>query len=937
MKIWPTKIIAIILLALAGDCLSSQTIVPKNDQITDFETLLNLAKILSHHKETQEEALQLYEVLLENKALPPQLIDHLKIKPDFNAPKNDSEKKSKTIVPQNNWITNFDTIWALARIYSHKEKTQERALKLYARLLQEKPENIEIIIEMGRLYITLKRFNEGLDLFYYALERHPYNLKLLVATAQGEVASGHAQEARNLFLAALNLSERKDAILINYADGMMMWGDFYKAEEIYRDALEKNPSKSELLLKLTWSLEAQNRYEEAEGIYRKLLLEYPNDPKFLEFLTRLKIQEKDFDTAQEFVEHLLQLDSENPKYLQLKAEILFYKRLYCDSIETYNEFKNDHEYGVHSYVGMGRAYQRMGLEDDAQTAFQAAYDIDPKDIEARYYFAEENANENDFVESIISPKTNPQDLIELANVSMQNGKPEIALTLYNKALELDPKYFPAQIGKAETLSILYFYNCALEIYQNLLQTFPENSKLMIAIARVLSWAKQYDSAIGYYNNIIDLNPQNPVPYREKARTALWAKEFDLSMETYNQILQRPADDLGEYLIQKSVFLEKRTKVLNWNKRYIKSLDAYRELLAMNPGNEEALFDYAQIYCGFGLCDCSRNIYEYILNIDPNHTLVQKALNRNEIRNNIGLQSNLSYWREIGSGTFSASQIARYRFNQVVEIPLTCRSHVRFVQQAYVENPFFNFKFYPAEGQTIEADNIFNEHLSAFFSATYKTYFHKFRSTITSHNNLLWTVNDYLQVFLSCNKEDEIYNFFSLKQAIQSNVSLVTLSSKLTRYWNISGTFQYYRYNDHNSQVHYNLLTEYQLTEEPNVFKVILQGDYRNAAHQSISKVIGTQLVDMIHPYWTPDKYFAGALTLEWHHDYRLFEFCEAPQRYIDIKITGLLDNANNPSAAAILEWKHEFDYHWGLEIKGFIQRGPLWKAEGAWGTVCYRF
>lgn len=460
---------------------------------------------------------------------------------------------------------------------------------------------------------------------------------------------------------------------------------------------------------------------------------------------------------------------------------------------------------------------------------------------------------------------------------------------------------------------------------------------MIAIARVFSWSRKYENALEYYDRIIELNPLNPVPYREKARTALWGKKFDLAMATYNQILALTIDDPDQYLTQESILLEKRAKELNWNKRYICSLGAYKELLALNPGNEDALFDYAQMYCNLGLCDYSKEIYEYILNLDPNHNLVKKAKVRNEIRNHIGLQTNFLYWREIGSGTFSASQIARYRLDEVVEIPLSCYSHVRLSQQEYVENPFFNFNFYPAEGQTIEADCLFDEHATVFVSATYKNYFHQFKSTITSHNRLLLTMNDYLQVLLSCNKEDEIYNFFSLKQAIQSTVSLVTMSSKLTRYWNISGTYQYYRYNDHNSQVHFNLLTEYQFTEEPNLFKVILQGDYRNAAHQTISILIGTQLVDMIHPYWTPNHYFAGALNLEWRHDYRPFEFCEAPQRYIDIKITGLIDNAHNPSIAGILEWKHEFDRHWGFEIKGLIQRGPLWNAEGAWGTVSYRF
>lgn len=441
---------AIILLTCSGMCQSAQTIVRKEAQITDFETRFNLAKILSHHKATEEAALQLYEVLLKEKQAPFNRVDDSQGKSFFHVQENTLEP-TKTMVPQNSWITRFETTWALARIFSRQEKNQETALELYASLLEEKLESIELIIEKGRLYLTLKRFQEGLDLFYHALKIHPYDLKLLVATAQGEVLSGHYQEARTLFLRAVDLSGGQDAILIEYADAMMRWGDFYKAEELYRGALKKDAS-SDLFFKLTWSLESQQRYEEAESIYRKLLAECSNDLKILESLTRLKIQEKDFAQAQDLVENLLQIEPTNPKYLQLKAEIFFQKRSYFDSIDIYNQFKSDRKYGVYAYVGIGRVYQKMGLDYDAQVAFQSAYALDAKNIEARYYLVGKDACERTLMEYILY-HNNPQELNEFANLYTQNGRIETALILYKTMLELDPKYFPAQIGKAETLSI----------------------------------------------------------------------------------------------------------------------------------------------------------------------------------------------------------------------------------------------------------------------------------------------------------------------------------------------------------------------------------------------------------------------------------------------------------------------------------------------------
>ncbi|QLH36688.1 MAG: hypothetical protein HWD61_11570 [Parachlamydiaceae bacterium] len=200
---------------------------------------------------------------------------------------------------------------------------------------------------------------------------------------------------------------------------------------------------------------------------------------------------------------------------------------------------------------------------------------------------------------------------------------EKALHLYSAALNIDPDNYPAKIGKAEALSILFYYSCALKIYEELLEQFPDNIKLKIAIARLYAWSKKYKTSLSLYDQIIAMNPRNPVPYFERARTALWGKYFQLGMETYNALLECPPESLSDLLIQKSARLEKRAKKLNWNNRYICAVTAYQNLIAFNPGNEEALFDYAQVYCSMGLCDYSRPIYKQILNIDPNHNLVKR--------------------------------------------------------------------------------------------------------------------------------------------------------------------------------------------------------------------------------------------------------------------------------------------------------------------------
>lgn len=939
------------------DEVKDKSIVPPQNQIDDSEVRLNIAKIFSYYKETQQAAVRLYASLLkDSKEDPNAIIKGTTIFEDFEVKPS---QKVKSLVSKEGEVSDFDVLVALARIYTHDKDTWCKALSLYRGLLAERPDKVDLYIEMGRLLINLKKLAEGLVLFYEGLSLFPDNPELLVATAQGEVASGYAARARDHFLKALCIIETGkktsnvdhpdkeekplftvegyNKTLIDFADGMIMWGDFYQAEGIFRYVVSQWPEKLDYYLKLAWVLSVEERYEEAEEIYKYLLDCDPNEHKVLLALARMKFLEKKFDDAMVYTEDLLEIDVNGTEYLKLKADILFMQKRYCEAIAFYATFLEDVDLGIDGYIGIGRSLQRLGWTMEAYEAFERGFALAPTNVKIQFYLVGECAKGCEFIDYIIDNAETAEELVEWGKVYIENGLPDQALRYYRAAAEMDPEHLPAILGYAETLSITYRYQDALDIYEELLDLFPGNSKSMLSIARVTGWSKHYDLSIDRYDEIISEHPEDPVLYREKARTALWGHKFNIGMETYDELLERSVESLADELIHTSIYLEKKAKALVWNKRYIHSLQAYQKLLAFNPGNEDGLFDYAQSFCDLNLCDCAANVYDTILNLDPSHNLAKQASARNDLKCHPIIQNNVSYWREIGTGTFSQSQIARYKWETVYEQPLTCRAHLRFLQQEYVENPFYNYKFYPAIGQSVEADYIINANVSAFVSATYKNYFGKFKPTITSRNWLLFNANDYFRVLLSCNKIDEIYNYFSLKQKIQSINTIAKVSADFTHAWSASATYENYRYNDHNKQNHVNLYTEYQFTDTPYIFKLILQGDYRNTLHDTINIVVGTTLVDVIHPYWTPIDYYAGSLTFETLYDYREFVYCESPQRYVDLKITGSTDSVNNPGIQVIFEWKHEFFRHWGFEVKGLLHRSKQWNAEGAWGTFYYRF
>lgn len=1013
---------------------NSQTIVEKHDQISDFDARFEMAKILSHHKATRDQALQQYALLTEQNPHQPQLLLEIARtymsegkfdqafdillarlnKRDFilhYSPVSDAHSAQKetlptesTIVPPSEQIDDDHARLELARVLSYHERSLDESLEQYLILIRKHPHSSDLALEISRVLIRLKKFEQALTFLYPAIEEHPQNTDLLLEASHAERALGHAKQSQTLIVKAIALAEKPAPFLLDYAETLMFVGSFYKAEEIYKNALKDDPHSLDLYLKWAWNLVSSQRYEEAEGLYRELLWSHRNHPKILEALVTLKMIEKDFCEALKFIDALLSLYPNAPSYILLRANALFSKECYNEALAEFENLANFPKYELQSWIGMGRTYRRLAENDKAQIYFQKAYDRYPDSIEAQFYLAGEEVDCPEFIQQVIERTTKPDDLEKWANVYAENGMAGI-LEFQAAALRIDPNYYPAQIGLADALGTKYRYDEAIEHYLSLLESFPDASKLTMAIARVLSWGKQYHCSFEWYDRLIALNPEDPVPRREKARVAYWGYFFDYSMAIYQELLAPPVDKLlletlqeknqclnsaildegmnliiqalaedsiytgyenfasffkeraaemepyvrlqvdwiliqylSDYRIQKSIFLESYAKRQDWQNYYMHALPIYNELVSFSPGNEEALYSYAQDYCSLGLCKCSRRLYYHILNIDPNHSLVKMALQRNLMKENWLVQSNYLYWKERGSGQFSQSQIARHEFDQIAEWSPSCDLHLRFIQNTWIENPFFNDKYYPAEGQTIEVDHQFNAFIKGSAGGTRKNYFQRFPSRYTCFSTLWFNCYDYFNFGIGFERRNEIYNYFSLKEAIQAKVYWGSITSNLTHYWTMGATYRHLEYNDKNTMEHVEVLTTYTFSDDPNIFKIILQGSYRNTAHitQTFSNSSG-QLVWVIHPYWTPKHYYSNSITLEYRHNFAFFNYCEAPLHYLDIKITGEDDTARNPSLQLSFEWRRDFFCHWGFEIKGMIHQSRLWNAEGAWVTAYYRF
>ena len=228
-----------------------KSIVEPNDAISDFDARLGLAQVLSYNKETLNESLSQYEILIReqpeniqvNRGIAavyiwlnryPEARKHLNIvlsqRPDdyeslvsigdayiYTGNLNEAityYKRALSVDPSSIRIRKklgLALSWA---------KEDAEAFTLLSGLYRQSPDDKEISIELARIYTRKNEPYRAVRLLHPLLSRYPGDVELLVETADVEASLGHAAASRKLYLKALDIKKDDEAVLLKFADAM---------------------------------------------------------------------------------------------------------------------------------------------------------------------------------------------------------------------------------------------------------------------------------------------------------------------------------------------------------------------------------------------------------------------------------------------------------------------------------------------------------------------------------------------------------------------------------------------------------------------------------------------------------------------------------------------------------------------------------------------
>lgn len=875
---------------------------------------------------------------------------------------------------------NHDIKRSLAISYSNNEE-EDKAIEILKSIFDENNKDRLIGIELVKNYVKIKNYSEAFKVINILKSQYENDPSVIKSEFYIYYGQGLRKKAYSFFKANegfLNPIDKAELFIkLNY---------FYEAEKCYLSLLKGEKKDIPIMNLLGKLYTIMKRYNEAEGIYVNIFYNVRNNKKvFLDYV-RLKIAEKEFDKAEEIISKALSIFPDDIDLIWEQSIVYLFKNENAKAIKIYNDLLSYKLYRKKALLELGKIYFKEDIKKSREY-FQKALDEDTNLFEAKFYlyYPEKKPNElfNDM--SI-------DEMLSWAYLYKENDDPEMSYYLFKKILDEDEDNYYAKKSMADWYISQSDFKEAIVYLDQILKDFPKDYNILIEKARALSWMEDFDESIAIYKELISNN--NSLIIRDIARTYAWNQDLKKAKREYDLLLSPSVDELlikkvpelfskktildkkpyyfyekvkndidkeilknddiknevlnlyGIYRIQKSTYLEKIAKNYFGNSYFIHAINVYKELIDFEPWNEEAIFDLAQSYCYFGICNESKKIYKNILKKNIYHSLAKEAYNLNVIKSHPSINPKYRFFREQGRGELD--RITKNRAIFDINIPIYCKNELsiggvfwndrpNFPHNTQVRNENSLAKSYYSYGIKAEWKQILNEYISLKAGVEQKHYIKDFTDRTSGYFHLFFNIYDYMKLQGMFDQENKIDNYFGLKHGTQFRRILVKTFIPIKNIIDIDGSIRFYYFNDKNKMQYHNLNIDLHIVNNPVLFKLSFLGEYRDTRKQNVYIYDGNDLVDIKYPYWTPDEYWAYRVAIDLIGDFSKIKFCGNEKRYymLDIKVGN--DTENNPTVIVDGLLHYEFYKHWAMEIKGLVHRSTLWNSEEVKAEIQYRF
>lgn len=465
-----------------------------------------------------------------------------------------------------------------------RDKKFVEAGALYESLLQESPNDPDLLLSLGRVKVALNQKNAGIELYLKALKIDPKRDDIRTALGyaylfDGQLEESEAsfkrvlkeapdssaalaglgilamrshkdQEAEELFQKALKIEVNEPTALFYLAGIRTRQKNYAEAEMLYAALLAQDPSNEDALAGMGSVAVQQNQESKAEHYYQKALEANPGNEAALAFFGRNYLKEKNYIKAREYFSKLVEIAPSNPDYqgalktiheasLEEQARDLQQFKDKEGAAQIYRQLIEQSSNKTRYYLRLGALYIDQGNRDKTIDLYKEAIALYPADKELKNALAMQYLDRA-IKELEITPFAIFHNPLQNARINDNYTK---AKSLFEDVLAQDPTD-PAALagfsrliqlfGKADSQDIVYF--------ETLMKKNPDNVDLLLSFGRIKMALDHKKEAIQLYLKALEIDPK-----RVDIRTTLgYAYLFDNQLEEsqliFKQVLQENSEN-----------------------------------------------------------------------------------------------------------------------------------------------------------------------------------------------------------------------------------------------------------------------------------------------------------------------------------------------------------------------------------------------------------
>lgn len=394
------------------------------------------------------------------------------------------------------------------------------------------PENIIPRIILASTYLSANQSEEAISIYTEVIKDKPESVSAYYEMGKAYLLADKKDEAISMYQSVVGMDSKSVPARLALAGLLLRKGSVDEAANMAKDVIELDPENLAAHSLLGEVNLMNEKYEQAELDFSRMIELQSDIFKGHYNIASMNYSRGNYDKCIESCVMGLKIKPTNVNLLNI----------------------------------LGSAYARKGMLNNAVAEFNKIIDIN-----------------SDFVPAYLN----------LANIYLLTGKPDISEILYNTSLKIAPDSADAHFGLGNSYAMSGNHSSALGEFESIIKSYPDKMSLFISMIKSYMAMGNYEKAKEVITNALSIEPENAKVRSLLAKLHVQNENIPLAIDQLKQVLSDNPKYLDAYELG-ILYLD--------NGEYDKSITVYRQGTENFPKN-------ALLRCNLALAYLIKEDYE----------------------------------------------------------------------------------------------------------------------------------------------------------------------------------------------------------------------------------------------------------------------------------------------------------------------------------------